>query len=88
MNYKVKRFWLPKPPINYTPHFNCFFCKERFEGDGILVNPKYRNFLIRILLKSKNHPFHIPVEILSFVKKFYKKFGNLKKSSYLCRNYK
>lgn len=43
MNYKIKVFWLPKLPINYTPHFNCFFCKERFEGDGILVNPKYRN---------------------------------------------
>ena len=60
---KFKLNWIPKPPpINYTPHFNCFFCKEKIESDGIPVNPKYRNFLIRIFLKLKNHPFHIPVE--------------------------
>lgn len=60
MKFKIN--WIPKPPIDDVPYFNCYFCKKRFEGDGILVNPKYRNFLIRILLKSKNHPFHIPVE--------------------------
>jgi len=37
--------WIPKPPISDTPHYTCYFCKKRFEGDGIKVMNKDRTLL-------------------------------------------
>jgi hypothetical protein len=62
MKFKIKGFWIPKPPIDDIPYYNCFFCKKRFEGDGIKVKDSDRNLLIKFLLKLTIIPFHIPVE--------------------------